>query len=79
VTWPGINLPEHEQGVESELLRGVIEIDLQYLQDDRRWVDNWPLRFTEQDKSTVPRAVELTVLMENDLSIKRVFYVGPPA
>jgi general secretion pathway protein J len=78
VTWPGVDLPEYEQGIESELIDNIQGIELKYLAENRRWVDNWPLRFTPEDSLSVPGAVVMTITTVNDLSIKRVFYVGPP-
>jgi general secretion pathway protein J len=75
---PGINLPESERGVESELLKGVDNIQLRYLQANHNWADSWPIRFTVEDSATLPRAVELTLYLENDISYKRLFYVGAP-
>ena len=77
-TWAGLNLPENEPGVESELLTGVSEIRVRYLQDNRRWVDNWPLRFTAEDSTVMPRAVELTMIMDNETGFSRVFKLGAP-
>ena len=76
--WPGLNLPENEQGAESELLVGIKEIQLRYLQDNHLWVDSWPLRFTAEESVTMPRAVELTLTMVNNATYKRIFYVGAP-
>ncbi len=76
VTWPGLNLPEHETGSEAVLIENVEGIQLRYLAENRRWVDNWPLRFTQEDSLSVPAAMEMTMTLSNNLSIKRVFYVG---
>jgi general secretion pathway protein J len=75
-SWGGLNLPETEQGVESEVLAGVSEIELRYLQENRRWVERWPLRFTPEESASVPRAVELTLTLVNATTYKRVFNVG---
>jgi len=58
------------------LIENVEGIQLRYLAENRRWVDNWPLRFTQEDSLSVPAAMEMTMTLSNNLSIKRVFYVG---
>ncbi len=76
VTWPGLNLPEHETGSEVILIEDIDNIELRYLAENRRWVNNWPLRFTQEESQSLPAAIEMTISLSNSLSIKRVFYVG---
>ena len=78
VTWAGLNLPENVQGVESVLIAGIENVQLRFLQENRRWLDRWPIRFTAENSASVPRAVELTLSMANGTSYKRVFHVGAP-
>jgi general secretion pathway protein J len=78
VTWPGMDLPEHETGTETPLLEDIQGVQIKYLAENRRWVDNWPVRFTQEDSLTLPAAVEITMTLSNNVSIKRVFYVGHP-
>ena len=78
VTWSGLNIPNPEIRKEFELLTDVEQIQLRYLQENHRWVDRWPLRFTAEESNTTPRAVELVLQMNNNISYKRVFHVGAP-
>lgn len=74
----GLNLPGEQQPEYAELIEDVSSVSLRYLQQDRRWVDNWPLRLIPGENSSVPRAVELTMHMADDITYRRVFHVGPP-
>lgn len=78
VYWPGLNLPDGVEPEISELISGINDISLRYLNNNRRWIDTWPIRFTPEESAQVPAAVELILYFENDTSFRRVFHVGPP-
>jgi general secretion pathway protein J len=78
VYWPGLNLPDGVEPEISELLSGVTDISLRYLNNNRRWIDTWPIRFTPEESAQVPAAVEVILYFDNETSFRRVFHVGPP-
>ncbi len=78
INWPGLNLPDGVEAVESELISGVTDISLRYLNNNRRWVDSWPIRFTPEESTQIPAAVEIILNFDNETSFRRVFHVGPP-
>jgi general secretion pathway protein J len=78
VNWPGLNLPDGVEAHVSELINGVSDISLRYLDANRRWLDYWPLRFTAEESGQIPAAVEIILYFDNDNSFRRIFHVGPP-
>lgn len=78
VNWPGLNLPDGVEAQVSELINGVTDISLRYLNNNQRWVDSWPVRFTPEESAQIPAAVEIILYFDNETSFRRIFHVGPP-
>lgn len=75
-TWPRLNMPEGEQGTEAELIDKVADIQLRFLDTSRQWNTHWPTTPGADQSTGLPRAVQLTLELENQQTYERVFNVG---
>lgn len=76
VSWPRLNMPEDEQGDEAELTANIASLQLRYLDNTHQWNSNWPVGPDTATQSAMPRAVELTLELDNGQIYERVFHVG---
>jgi general secretion pathway protein J len=76
VTWPRLNMPEDEQGNEAELTDRISGLQMRYLDNTHTWHSNWPMGTVIDKQPALPRAVELTLELENGQIYERVFHVG---
>ena len=68
--WPGLDVARGVQPARYAVLRGVTEIEIQYLDGDRAWVDSWPVA---PGDAAIPRAVKLHIQLASGEVIERVF------
>jgi general secretion pathway protein J len=76
VSWPRLNMPEDEQGNEALLTESISRLQLRYLDNTQQWHSSWPTGPVGTAESALPRAVELTLELENGQIYERVFHVG---
>lgn len=68
--WPGLDVRSEVQPARYPVLAGVTTFEVQYLDDDRSWLDAWP---TSPDDAAMPRAVRLRIVLASGEDIVRVF------
>lgn len=71
-----LNTPIGVQASEAGLLDGVSALQMRYLDQNRQWISAWPRTQNLQTPAGLPRAVELTLALENQSTYTRVFHVG---
>jgi general secretion pathway protein J len=76
VTWPRLNVSTDSEGAEAGLLDGVTGIQLRYMDNTRQWITSWPQALNTRGPAGLPRAVELTLELQDHESYQRVFHVG---
>jgi general secretion pathway protein J len=76
VTRTRLNVAAVGEDPGSELLAGVSAIQVRYMSNARQWVPNWPQLINTQEPEGLPRAVELTLELNNDETYRRIFHVG---
>jgi general secretion pathway protein J len=72
--WPGLDLAPGAQFARYPVLSGVSRFELQYLNSDYNWVPSWPVPGAE---ATMPRAVQLRVVLRSGEDMMRVFALQP--
>jgi general secretion pathway protein J len=75
VVWPQLNMADRERGSEFELLDGIRDIRVRYLDPTRQWRTLWPAAPGRED-SVMPVAVEWQIQLDDEQQYKRVFHVG---
>lgn len=74
--WPVLDRLLEEPPVETELLEGVTELRFRFLDTDGEWLDQWPAPDGVQDPRLIPRAVEISVELEDWGEIFRIVEVA---
>lgn len=78
--WPVVDRSLNSEAYEGVLLEAVNSVDLRFLDSDKTWHEQWPPDATNignqnQDQSRLPRAVEITIDLEDWGEVRRVFEV----
>jgi general secretion pathway protein J len=68
--WPGLDVAPGTVPQHYPVLRGVDKIELKYLNAGLVWMDTWPI---DGDESTLPRAVQLRIVLDTSEEVVRVF------
>lgn len=76
-SWPSLDQGEVMEPLARELISGVEDAKLRFLDNKLEWHETWPMSTDPLDKDNLPRAVELTLDIEGVGEIKRLFRVAP--
>lgn len=74
--WPVLDRLLEEEPVETELVDGVAELRFRFLDADGQWVDQWPAADASSDPRLIPRAVEITLELDDWGEIFRIIEVA---
>ncbi len=76
LSWAVLDRTQDSKPLEYELLEGVNEIKIRYLDSNREWQDQWPPLQTDQgNDNALPKGVEITLDIEGLGAIPRLFRV----
>lgn len=73
VLWPALDQPYEPEPREAALLDGVQALDFRFLNDNGRWLAEWPPAGTAPGAAVLPRAVEATVELEDLGTVTRLY------
>jgi general secretion pathway protein J len=73
---PRLNTVTEVQSAKAELLHDVAGVQLRYLDRRGQWLPDWPQALNLEQPAGLPRAVELTLQLNDRESYQRVFHVG---
>jgi len=74
--WPVLDRLLEEEPVETELLEGVREFTLRFLDEDGEWQEQWPSAGIPGDPRLLPRAVEIVLELEDWGEVTRLLEVA---
>ncbi len=74
--WPVLDRLLEEEPVETELVDGVIELRFRFLGTGAEWVEEWPAPDADGNPRLIPRAVEITMELEDWGEIVRLVEVA---
>lgn len=75
--WLVVDQAQDSAPVERVLLTGVKSVELRYLDNSLQWQEQWPQDAQAEEKSALPRAVEMTIELEGFGRVRRLFRVPP--
>ncbi len=76
--WPVLDRADDTEPPERELLTGIEQVELRYLDAQGQWRDQWPpLNLDRADPALLPRAVEISLTLEDMGKVRRVMRVAP--
>lgn len=73
VHWQVLDRAQQAQAVVTPLLDEVVRFEWRFMDRAREWHDAWPPVGAQQSPDELPRAAELTILLENGDEIRRLF------
>jgi len=74
--WPVLDRLLEEAPVETELVDGVVELRFRFLDASGEWVDQWPAPDIGEDPRLIPRAVEITLELDDWGELVRIVEVA---
>ncbi len=77
-TWAHLDGAIAEEFFDTELLSDVERFDMRYLDNANAWQTTWPPLNSPTAQSLIPRAIEVTLKLENWEEIKRIFAAPAP-
>ena len=76
MTWPVLDLAQDTEAMESEVLSNIESIEWRFLNGESEWVSVWPKEGDESELFTMPKAVELTLELEDWGKIRRLILMA---
>ncbi len=73
-SWAVLDRAQDSEPIEYELLEGVSEIEIRYLDSNHEWQDQWPPLQVDQDNA-LPKGLEITLDIEGLGAIPRLFRI----
>ena len=74
--WPVLDRLLEEAPVETELVDGVVELRFRFLDARGEWIDQWPAPDIGEDPRLIPRAVEVTLELDDWGELVRIVEVA---
>ncbi len=77
MSWPYVDRAQDGQAIENILITHIKDVQFRFLDNDNEWQDNWPSAEVQASggEPPQPRAVEVTLQMEDWGDIVRIFRV----
>lgn len=76
MTWPVLDLAQDTEAMETEVLSNVESIEWRFLNDESEWVSSWPEEEEAAVLSALPKAVELTLELQDWGKIRRLILLA---
>ena len=75
-TWSRLDQPYGVASLDSLLIEGISDIRLRYLAHAGLWLTRWPQPMNIEEPPSLPRAVEMTIELEDGGAHRWLFHVG---
>ncbi|MBL1432589.1 MAG: type II secretion system minor pseudopilin GspJ [Gammaproteobacteria bacterium] len=76
LSWAVLDRAQDTEPNEYELIKGINEIEIRYLDSNREWQDQWPPLLTSPGTSNaLPHGIEITLDIEGLGSVPRIFRI----
>ena len=75
--WARLDQPYSIAPQDDLLLEGISDVRLRYLADADLWLTRWPQPLNIEEPPTLPRAVEMSIELEDGRAYRWLFHVGP--
>ena len=76
ITWPVLDLAQDTEAMESEVLTNIETIEWRFLNNGKEWLSAWPEEGEKAGVSALPRAIELTLELQDWGKIKRLILLA---
>lgn len=79
VTWPVLDLAQDTEAMESEVLSKLESIEWRFLNNEKEWLSSWPEDGEKAELFPLPKAVELTIELQDWGKIRRLILLANEA
>lgn len=79
VTWPVLDLAQDTEAMESEVLSKLESIEWRFLNNEKEWLSSWPEDGEKAELFPLPKAVELTIELQDWGKIRRLILLANDA
>ena len=79
VTWPVLDLAQDTEAMESEVLSKLESIEWRFLNNEKEWLSSWPEDGEKAELFPLPKAVELTIELQDWGKIRRLILMANDA
>ena len=76
ITWPVLDLAKDTESMESEVLTNIETIEWRFLNNDKEWLSAWPEEGEKVHLSELPKAVELTMELQDWGKVQRLILLS---
>ena len=76
ITWPVLDRAQDTEAMESEVISNVDSIEWRYLNNENEWLSSWPEEGEKIGLYPLPKAVELTLELQDWGKVKRLILVA---
>lgn len=77
LSWPVLDRAQDTEANEYQLVEGIEEVEIRYLDDNREWQDQWPplVVTSASTANALPKAIEITLDIEGLGEVPRLYRV----
>lgn len=75
ITWPVLDRAQDTEAMESEVMSNVESIDWRYLNNENEWLSSWPEEGDKANLYPLPKAVEVSLELQDWGKVKRLILV----
>lgn len=79
ITWPVLDRAQDTEAMESEVISNIDSIEWRYLNNENEWLSSWPEESEKIGLYPLPKAVELTLELQDWGKVKRLILVANDA
>lgn len=76
ITWPVLDRAQDTEAMESEVISNIESIEWRYLNNGNEWLSSWPEEGDKAAMYPLPKAVELTLELQDWGKVKRLILVA---
>lgn len=79
ITWPVLDRAQDTEAMESEVISGLEMIEWRYLNNENEWLSSWPEEGDKANLYPLPKAVEVSLELQDWGKVKRLILVASDA
>lgn len=76
ITWPVLDRAQDTEAMESEVISDLESIEWRYLNNENEWLSSWPEEGDKANLYPLPKAVEVSLVLQDWGKVKRLILVA---
>lgn len=75
--WPVLDRGDDNEPVMQLILKNIESFDVEYFNDEKNWLPDWPLTTNEDDQNVIPSALKIKITDKDKRYFERIFTRNP--